>query len=134
MPVNELKNGQKRAYRVVRPFKVKTSSGDKELSPGATLNLAPAKAAGLLQRGFITEDFTSGGMLIGWRTESGRYIYLAETLGAASAVPPGRAFFLPEELEAMRGLDRHTAELIVDIKEVFLGCTVERTDTRNEGA
>lgn len=130
MAQNEFKNGHKRAYTVVEPFRVKTVTGVKELKPGATLNLTSEKATGLLRQGFITEAASSG-ILIEWRTESGKTIYLAEAPHATANVPPGRAFFLPEELEAMSGLDRHTADLLIDAKEVFPGCTVERTDAQN---
>ena len=130
MLVNEPKSSLKRTFTVIKPFKVKTVSGAKELQPGATLNLTSEKAAELIRQGFIAEVATAE-MLIKWRTDSGRIIYLAESNHCAAKVLPGCPFFLSGELEAMRGLDRRTIDLLIDAKGVFPGCTVEKTDAQN---
>jgi hypothetical protein len=121
------KSQNRSAYTVLKPFRAKTSEGDKELAPGTTLNLTQEKAAGLVHQGLIAPDRPHR-ILIKWRTESGRFIYLAGSILAASAVPLGQPVFLFEELEAMRGLDRQAVEKIIDAKEVFPGCSVEKTD------
>jgi hypothetical protein len=120
------KSQDRSAYTVLKPFRAKTPEGDKELARGTILNLTPEKAAGLVHQGLIVPDITAR-LLIKWRTESGRFIYLACSPLAASAAPPGQAVFLFEELKAMRGLDRLAVEKIIDAKEVFPGCSVEKS-------
>lgn len=60
-----------------------------------------------------------GKLLIPWKTESGRIIYLAEDERAAIQAPLGKACFLLSELQKMQGIDRLAAEKLIDVKEVF---------------
>lgn len=123
-------NGPVKArYQVTAAFTVDTPGGTRTFTPGAVLSLVPEKAAPFILGGQLREvkpDQVSkpqpapgGGLLIPWRTATGRFIYLAESPAAAAHVPPGGAVFQLAEFDLIRGASPAMLDLIINVKEVF---------------
>ena len=123
-------NGQaKTRYQVTAAFTVDTPGGTRTFTPGAVLSLVPEKAAPFILGGQLREvepdqeskprPAPGGGLLIPWRTATGRLIYLAETPAAAMHTPTGTAVFQLAEFDLIWGSSPAMLGLIIDAKEVF---------------
>ena len=123
-------NGPVKArYQVTAAFTVDIPGGTRTFTPGAVLSLVPEKAALFILGGQLREvepdqestprPAPGGGVLIPWRTATGRLIYLAESPAAAAHVPPGGVVFQLAELDLIRGASPAMLDLIIDAKEVF---------------
>ena len=120
---------EKSRYLVTAAFTVNTPGGSRTFTPGAVLSLVPEKAAPFILAGQLREvapdpDSTpqpnpGGGLLIPWRTATGRLIYLAESPTAAAHTPPGAAVFQLAELDLIREASPATLNLIINTKEIF---------------
>ena len=119
----------KTRYQVTAAFSVDTPGGTRTFTPGAVLSLVPEKAAPFIRGGQLREvepdqdsgpqPAPGGGLLIPWRTATGRLIYLAETPAAATNTPTGTAVFQLAEFDLIRGSSPAMIDLIIDAKEVF---------------
>ena len=126
----------KARYLVTAAFSVATPDGSRTFNPGAVLSLVPDKAAPYILGGFLREiapdpdgrprTAPGGGLLIPWRTATGRLLYLAETPAAAGRAPEGAATFQIEELDMLRGATPETVNMVIDIKELFGNGTLQR--------
>jgi len=133
----------KARYCVTESFTVATATGARTFTPGAVLSLVPEKAAPFLQAGKLQEvvpeqdarpqPAPDGGLLIPYRTATGRLIYLAENATAAAQTPAGGAAFQLEELNLLRGATPETVTLAINVKEVFHNPTLqEEGNTTNQ--
>jgi len=123
---------EKARYLVTVPFTVDTPGGTRTFTPGRLLNLVAEKAAPLLAAEYIREDRPDEpsmphtyGILIPWRTATGRLIYLAATPAAAAHSPAGTAAFQLAELEMLRGATPRTVNTLIDVKELFGNPTIQ---------
>lgn len=109
--------------RLTKDYEARTPSGTRHIKAGMVLDLSPEKAGRLIDSGFakaITE-----GLVIKWKTESERIVYLTETEAVkASNEKPGQAWFTHEELKDLDGISREAVEMLIDAKEVFTGAAV----------
>ena len=125
----------KARYCVTELFTVLTANGPRTFTPGTVLSLVPEKAAPFLQAGKLREvapeqdarpqPAPGGGLLIPWRTATGRLIYLAESATAAAQTPAGGAAFQREELNLLRGATTETITMVINVKEVFDNPTLQ---------
>jgi hypothetical protein len=129
----------KARYAVKAAFTVDTPGGKRTFAPGEVLNLVQGKAAPLIMAGYLREvepipngtpqPAPGGGLLIPWRTATGRLIYLAESPEAAARAPERTATFQLSELDFIKGAAPAILNLIIDSKELFGNGTLDREET-----
>lgn len=110
--------------RLTSDYAARTPSGTRLIQAGMVLDLSPEKARRLIDSGFAKE--ITEGLVIKWKTESERIVYLTETEAVkASNEKSGQAWFTHEELKALDGIDRKGIERVINAKEVFPGAAVK---------
>jgi hypothetical protein len=124
-------------YIVVQEFTI--NNGQRTIPAGSVLSLTPEKALPLLERELIEPQagesldfdtgFLSGRYIVTIKTELGRLIDLAGHPNALASASLGRALFLADEMEVLSGKPQEMLERIIDTKELFPGCQIEREGT-----
>lgn len=110
-------------YQVLKPMKVMTSKGEREIEAGQIVELEKDKAIPLLEKGKIVPVEQ-----VAYKIYSellGCYLWVIETDRDLADIQADEAFYTKDEIRKLHGIDKNTLKVIHEAKAMLNG-TIER--------